>query len=96
MSTDSSKAPPPGDEAKDRREFLAKCGRFAIVTPPAVTLLLSTSLTSDAIAKSGGGHGHGHGEGHGHGHDEGHDEGHNGTPPGRDGNFLEALLGKLF
>ena len=39
----------------DRRKFLATCGRFAVVTPPAVTLLLSTSLNSDAIASSGGG-----------------------------------------
>jgi len=82
MSTDSSKAPPPDDEATDRREFLARCGRFAIVTPPAVTLLLSTSLTSEAIAKSGGGHGHG--------------KGHDKTPPGQSQNFLQALLGKLF
>ena len=37
----------------DRRKFLAACGRFAVVTPPAVTLLLSTSLHSDAIARSG-------------------------------------------
>jgi hypothetical protein len=38
----------------DRRKFLAACGKFAVVTPPAVTLLLSTSLNSEAIAKSGG------------------------------------------
>ena len=43
----------------DRRKFLAACGRFAVVTPPAVTLLLSTSLHSDAIAHSGGGGGGG-------------------------------------
>jgi hypothetical protein len=43
----------PSDE-NDRREFLKKCGRFAAVTPPAITMLLSTSLTSNAIAKSGG------------------------------------------
>jgi hypothetical protein len=42
------------DPAQGRRDFLAKCGRFAIVTPPAVTMLLSTSMTSEAIAKSGG------------------------------------------
>jgi hypothetical protein len=42
---------------EDRREFLKNCGRFAVVTPPAVTMLLSTSLTSNAIAKSGGGGG---------------------------------------
>ena len=41
----------------DRRKFLTTCGRFAVVTPPAVTLLLSTSLNSDAIARSGGGGG---------------------------------------
>jgi hypothetical protein len=46
----------------ERRKFLAQCGRFAIATPPAITLLMSTSLTSQAIAKSGGG---GHGKGHG-------------------------------
>ncbi|MCA1474162.1 hypothetical protein [Bradyrhizobium sp. NBAIM08] len=42
-------------EDDDRREFLKTCGKFAAVTPPAMTLLLSTSLTSDAIAKSGAG-----------------------------------------
>lgn len=40
---------------EDRREFLTNCGRFAAVTPPAVTMLLSTRLTSDAIAASGSG-----------------------------------------
>lgn len=38
----------------DRREFLKTCGKFAVVTPPTITALLSTSLTSTAIAKSGG------------------------------------------
>jgi len=41
-------------EAADRRKFLAACGKFAVVTPPAITLLLSTSLNSTAIAHSGG------------------------------------------
>lgn len=41
----------------DRRKFLVSCGKFAAVTPPALTMLLSTSLTSDAIASSGGGGG---------------------------------------
>ncbi len=40
-------------EIEDRRKFLVSCGRFAAVTPPALTLLLSTSLTSTAIAHSG-------------------------------------------
>jgi hypothetical protein len=47
-----SEQTPSGDN--DRREFLKKCGKFAAVTPPAITMLLSTSLTSNAIAKSGG------------------------------------------
>jgi hypothetical protein len=41
-------------DSDDRREFLKGCGRFAAVTPPAMALLLSTSLTSTAIASSGG------------------------------------------
>ena len=45
-------------EREDRRNFLRSAGRFAAVTPPAITLLLSTSLTSDAIAGSSArGHG---------------------------------------
>jgi hypothetical protein len=46
----------------DRRKFLAACGKFAVVTPPALTVLLSTSLTSTAIARSGGGVGYGGGK----------------------------------
>lgn len=45
----------PSREDDDRREFLKTCGRFAVVTPPAMTILLSTSLTSNAIANSGAG-----------------------------------------
>jgi hypothetical protein len=40
-------------QIEDRRKFLISAGRFAAVTPPALPLLLSTSLTSDAIAHSG-------------------------------------------
>lgn len=40
---------------EDRRSFLKKAGQFAVITPPAVTFLLSTSMSSKAIAKSGGG-----------------------------------------
>jgi hypothetical protein len=39
--------------ATDRRAFLATAGKFAVVTPPAMTLLLSTTMTSPAIAASG-------------------------------------------
>jgi hypothetical protein len=35
-----------------RREFASKLGRFAAITPPALTLLLDTSMNSDAIAAS--------------------------------------------
>ncbi|MBB4422300.1 hypothetical protein GGD66_000826 [Bradyrhizobium sp. CIR48] len=57
-------------EDDDRREFLKTCGKFAVVTPPTITALLSTSLTSAAIAQSGGrlvqgnnGYGNGGGDG---------------------------------
>jgi formiminotetrahydrofolate cyclodeaminase len=30
-------------EQKARREFLIRCGRFAAVTPPAITMLLEVS-----------------------------------------------------
>ena len=41
-------------EEEDRRRFLKSCGRFAIVMPPAINLLLSTSMTSTAISRSVG------------------------------------------
>ena len=37
---------PNAEDAKDkeaRRAFLVRCGRFAVVTPPAITMLLSVS-----------------------------------------------------
>jgi hypothetical protein len=43
-----------GDADADRRTFFAAVGRFSVVTPPAITLLLPTSLTSQVIAQSGG------------------------------------------
>ena len=49
---------PRGD---DRREFLKKSGKFAVITPATVTFLLSTSMTSKAIAKSSGRPGKGQG-----------------------------------
>jgi hypothetical protein len=39
---------------EDRREFLRKAGIFAAITPPVVTFLLSTSMSSKAIAASSG------------------------------------------
>jgi hypothetical protein len=38
----------------DRRSFLKSCGRFAATVPPTMTVMLATSLTSNAIAKSTG------------------------------------------
>lgn len=65
-----------GDVApqQDRREFLAKWGRFAVITPPVVTLML-TGSANGVVASSSGfpyhgrrgwGHRHHHGRGHGH------------------------------
>jgi hypothetical protein len=61
-------------EAQARRDFLTKAGRFAVVTPPSITLLLGTSLSSDAIAKSSGSR-----PGHGWGKKK---HGHHGPPKG--------------
>jgi hypothetical protein len=49
----------PLDMKEDRRRFLQTCGRFAVTVPPAMTIMLSTSLTSAAIAASSGGGGGG-------------------------------------
>ena len=38
---------------KARRRFLANCGKFAIATPPAISLLLAASRTNYAVASSG-------------------------------------------
>jgi hypothetical protein len=37
-----------------RRRFLVKCGRYAAVTPPIVTLLLAPRGGKFAVAQSGG------------------------------------------
>jgi hypothetical protein len=60
MTSEESK---PSRSEEDRREFLKSVGRFAAVTPPVITMLLSTSLTSDAIAASGSGEPARHAEG---------------------------------
>ena len=71
---------PISSEDQARRDFLKKAGRFAVVTPPAITLLLGTSLNSRAIAHSAGSGGKGSSRpGHGWG-DSNHT--HIG-PPGR-------------
>jgi hypothetical protein len=59
---------------EDRRKFLASCGKFAVVTPPAITMLLSTSLNSTAVAKSGGNGNNGFGNGGGDGSPNGKED----------------------
>ena len=64
---------------RERRAFLKDCGRYAAITPPAVTMLLSTAMSSKAIAASSGrGGGKGHAKGGGHGHAYGHGKGKGG------------------
>lgn len=36
-----------------RRRFLAACGKFAVITPPAITVLLSSTAQNYAVAASG-------------------------------------------
>ena len=48
-----------------RRRFLANCGKFAIVTPPVVSLMLSASHRSYAQVGSGAGRGGNNGFGNG-------------------------------
>jgi len=38
-----------------RRRFLATCGKFALVTPPTIAVLLSSTAQNYAVAGSGGG-----------------------------------------
>ena len=59
-----------------RRKFLKDCGKFAIVTPPAISLLLAASNQNFAVTASGGqvGHvGNGSNGGSGHHYRKGHD-----------------------
>jgi hypothetical protein len=75
---------PENEADEDRRKFLASCGRFAVVTPPAITMLLSTSLTSDAIAHSGGARGGGRSNGNSNNNgNNGNHYGHYKAEPGR-------------
>jgi hypothetical protein len=53
MSDGVNQQVPGSDTDLARRNFLKSCGRFAVVTPPAISLLLSTSLDSPAVAASG-------------------------------------------
>lgn len=46
---------------QDRRAFLLRYGKVALVAPPVITTLLATSMSSTAIAQSIGGSGGGGG-----------------------------------
>lgn len=45
-----------------RRDFISGMGKFAVLTPPAVTMLLHVSMSSPAVASSGGKPGWGFGD----------------------------------
>lgn len=47
-------------QVEARRRFLATCGKFALVTPPVVSLMLSQADKSFASVSSGGGGYDGH------------------------------------
>ena len=53
----SPKLPDGREDSEARREFLKRCGKFAAVTPPAMTLLLSvSSIPKEAHASTIGHH----------------------------------------
>jgi len=57
------------DADEDRRNFLKSCGKFASITPPALAIMMSTTLRAQASSnrnKGSGGDDDGHGHGHGH------------------------------
>jgi hypothetical protein len=58
-------------QLKARRTFLMTCGKFAIITPPAISLLLASSKQSFAVAASGGGGGGHANNGFGNGPNDG-------------------------
>ncbi|HEX6958045.1 MAG TPA: hypothetical protein VF194_08680 [Ferrovibrio sp.] len=62
MSTEFRNRPQNGPAGADeaRRKFLAICGKFAVATPPAITLILAESERNFAVAGSGHGGGRHH------------------------------------
>jgi len=44
--------PQPSSEAEARRQFLERCGRFAVVTPPAMALLVTVAAKPDEAMAS--------------------------------------------
>jgi hypothetical protein len=70
---------------EDRREFLKACGKFASITPPALALLMSTTLKAQASSHRGGDGGHDGGNGGHDGGNGGHDGGNGGHGDGGNG-----------
>ncbi|WP_313436664.1 hypothetical protein [Novosphingobium sp.] len=73
------------DGESDRRSFLTACGKYSLLVPPTMTMLLSTTLTSPAIAKSGGQGGGGGSSGGGNGGSGGGSSGGGGGAGGSGG-----------
>ena len=71
---------PLGEAEQDRRAFLGTFGKAAIVAPPVITAMLSTSMASPAIAASTGGDPKGN-----NGVGNGYDPQPPGNPPINDG-----------
>ena len=57
--SDELMTPVETDGPAARREFLKRCGRFAAVTPPAMTMLLSVAATPSEARASTIGNGQG-------------------------------------
>ena len=51
----NSEKPEVSGAQTDRRAFLAAAGKLAVGVPPTLVVLLSTSMSSPAIAQSSGG-----------------------------------------
>ncbi|WP_119458762.1 hypothetical protein [Rhodospirillaceae bacterium SYSU D60014] len=51
METEQTSSPSERDE--ERRRFLERFGKYAIVTPPAITMMLAVALTPDDAVASG-------------------------------------------
>jgi hypothetical protein len=73
-----------------RRSFLVKCGKFAVITPPAMTVLLASTAQNYAVASSGGGSTHLPGSGGGN---NGFGNGGGDGVPGNSGNNSSPQAG---
>ncbi|AEH85275.1 MULTISPECIES: hypothetical protein [Mesorhizobium] len=54
MDGNDGKEDPNAHSQLARRDFIKGVGKFSVLTPPAVTLLLDVSMNSQAVAASGG------------------------------------------